>query len=164
VTEQDLRGDAQEKRLSGRRDAALRSVCLGEVVTVVLLSLLRRDEEMFFKDGLGLIDLKLGLEVTNMMGDGAAVGAATSVGKAEVFVYNFLARISPELVSVMSGTSIVPMVCVVETYQLPFPQPSFLTFLGSTSAWPFFAKKRGRCSLGAAVPSARPLWSRSLAL
>lgn len=50
------------------------------------------------------------------------------------------------------------------TYQLPRPEPSFFTFLGSTSAKPFLPKKRGTVSEGRIVPSAMPLWSRSLAL
>lgn len=51
-----------------------------------------------------------------------------------------------------------------ESYQLPLPAPFFLVFLGSASAKPCLAKKRGRCSVGEAVPSAIPAWSLSLNL
>lgn len=40
------------------------------------------------EDGLGLIDFELGLEVAEVVGGEAAVGAATGVGDVEAFVRN----------------------------------------------------------------------------
>lgn len=49
----------------------------------------------FLKDRLGLVDLELGLEITHMVGDAAAVGAAAGIGEAEWLVCNVIAESSP---------------------------------------------------------------------
>lgn len=96
--------DAGVGRL-GRGAAALRRVCLGELVARLLTG---RAMERFFKDGLLLIDLKLGLEVANVVREVAAVGAAAGVGKAEVLVHDFLPDVAPlrggELFSMIGGS------------------------------------------------------------
>lgn len=73
------------------RATALRRVRLGQVIAVLLL----RAMEGLFEDGLGLIDLELGLEVGGVMGKVAAVGAATGVGEAEVFVGDVIVNSAP---------------------------------------------------------------------
>jgi len=47
------------------------------------------------EDRLRLIDLKLGLEIADMVRNTAAVGAAAGVGEGEVFIYNFFSESSP---------------------------------------------------------------------
>lgn len=47
------------------------------------------------KDGLWLVDLELGLEVVDVVGEGAAVGAAASVGKGEAMVDDLFAEATP---------------------------------------------------------------------
>jgi len=47
------------------------------------------------EDRLRVIDLKLGLEVADMVRNTAAVGAAAGVGEGEVFVYNLFSESSP---------------------------------------------------------------------
>jgi hypothetical protein len=47
------------------------------------------------EDRLRLIDLKLGLEVADMVRNTAAVGAAAGIGEGEVFVYNLFSESSP---------------------------------------------------------------------
>ena len=49
------------------------------------------------KDGLGLVDLELGLEVGEVVGEVAAVGATTGVGEGEALVSDFLAEAAPSL-------------------------------------------------------------------
>lgn len=50
------------------------------------------------KDGLGLIDLELGLEIAHVVGDGATVGATASVGEGEALVDDFLAKTTPFII------------------------------------------------------------------
>lgn len=52
----------------------------------------------------------------------------------------------------------------IEAHQLPLPPPCFLVLDGDSPAYPDLPKYLGRCSSGAAVPLARPTWSRSVAL
>lgn len=77
-----------------RRAATLRTVRLGEVISLVIF--VNRAVQRLLKHGLGLVDLELALQVTNMVGEGAAVGAAPSVGKAELFVCNVVSKCTPE--------------------------------------------------------------------
>ena len=51
--------------------------------------------QALLKDGLGLVDLELGLEVLRVAGDAAAVGAAAGVGKVERLVGGLLASVAP---------------------------------------------------------------------
>lgn len=76
-----------------RRAATLRTVRLGEVISLVIF--VNRAVQRLLKHGLGLVDLELALQVTNMVGEGAAVGAAPSVGKAELFVCNVVSKCTP---------------------------------------------------------------------
>jgi hypothetical protein len=46
--------------------------------------------DALLKDGLGLVDLKLGLEVAQVVRVAAAVGSATLVGPLELLINNFL--------------------------------------------------------------------------
>jgi hypothetical protein len=63
------------------------------VQSVILLGLGAVDT--LLEDGLGLIELKLGLEVMKMIRVAAAVGAATSVGELELLVDDLLTGTSP---------------------------------------------------------------------
>lgn len=56
--------------------------------------------EGLIKDGFELIDLKLGLELPKVVGDAAAVGAATRVGELEALVDNVVLNGTPA--SIMS--------------------------------------------------------------
>lgn len=49
-------------------------------------------------------------------------------------------------------------------YQLLLPPPCFLVLDGDSPAYPALPKYLGRLSSGAAVPLARPAWSRSVVL
>jgi len=51
--------------------------------------------ELLLKDGLGLVDLKLGLQVSGVVREAAAVGATSSVGEAEVFIHYFISKATP---------------------------------------------------------------------
>lgn len=51
--------------------------------------------ERLFEDRLGLIDLELGLEVADVVGEAATVGAAAGIGELEVFVNDFFSEASP---------------------------------------------------------------------
>lgn len=51
--------------------------------------------EVLLEDGLGLVDLKLGLEVVDVGGQAAAVGAAAGIGKVEALVDDLLTRFAP---------------------------------------------------------------------
>lgn len=48
-----------------------------------------------FKDGFGINNLKLGPKVPGMVGDAAAVGAATGVGKGKVFISDVFGKGTP---------------------------------------------------------------------
>lgn len=73
--------------------AASAGGALGLVQSVILISLGAVDA--LLEDGLGLIELELGLEVMEMVRVTAAVGAATSVGELELLVDDLLAGTSP---------------------------------------------------------------------
>jgi len=51
--------------------------------------------KVLFKDRLLFVDLKLGLEVGDMMREAAAVGTAAGVGEAELIVRNVITEGSP---------------------------------------------------------------------
>lgn len=64
----------------------------------------------FFKDGLGINNLKLGPKVPGMVGDAAAVGAATGIGKGKVFIGNVFGKSTPidgVLVHVLSDSVVL---------------------------------------------------------
>lgn len=65
---------------------------LGESVVILML----RAMDALLEDGLGLIDLKLRLEVVEMVGVTAAVGATASVGEAELFIDYLGSESTPE--------------------------------------------------------------------
>ena len=68
---------------------------LGDVL--VFLSRHLGAVQALLKDGLGLVDLELGLEVLRVAGDAAAIRAAAGVGKVEGFVDDFLAGVAPRI-------------------------------------------------------------------
>lgn len=70
---------------------ALGGVGLGEVISIFLIN---GSVERLVVERVHFIHFKLGLEVGEVV-VGKAVGAAASVGEAEVFINNFLARASP---------------------------------------------------------------------
>jgi len=76
------------------RVTALGRVRLGEVIAVVVL-LGEGAVERLLKDGLGVNNLKLGPKVPGVMRDGAAVGAATGIGKGKVLVGNLFMEGAP---------------------------------------------------------------------
>lgn len=79
----------------GSGSTALGRVGLGEVVVLLLfLGAVKR----LLKDGLLLVDLELGLEVGDMMGEAAAVGAAAGVCELKIVVSNIIAEATPVLV------------------------------------------------------------------
>lgn len=51
----------------------------------------------FLKDGLGFVELELGLEVVEVVGITAAVGTTTGVGEVERLINYFFADITPEV-------------------------------------------------------------------
>lgn len=51
--------------------------------------------ESLLEDGLGLVELELGLEVLQVVGVAAAVGATAGIDKVELVVDDFLARSAP---------------------------------------------------------------------
>jgi len=51
--------------------------------------------KLLLEDGLGLIDLELGLEVLKVMVDAEAIGTTTKVVPVDVLVGNFLTRATP---------------------------------------------------------------------
>jgi len=64
---------------------------VGDVLVVLDLG----SVQALLKDGLGLVDLELGLEVLRVTGDAGAVGAAAGVGVVEGFVDGLLAGVAP---------------------------------------------------------------------
>jgi hypothetical protein len=74
------------------------ALCLGQ--SVVILSL--RAVDVLLEDRLGLIELKLGLEVMEMVGIAAAVGSTASIGELELLVDDFFTRTAPDTDYVVS--------------------------------------------------------------
>jgi len=72
--------------------ATLGRVSLGELLVVVVSG---RSMDRLLKDGLGLIDLELGLEVVDVVREAAAVGATAGVGEGKTFVNYLLANTTP---------------------------------------------------------------------
>jgi hypothetical protein len=61
-----------------------------------LLLLTSRTMDVFLEDGLRLVELELGLEVLQLGGDAAAVGAAAGINKVELlFVHDFASSSAP---------------------------------------------------------------------
>jgi hypothetical protein len=77
------------RALSGT--SALRRISLGELVRLVVEGAV----DGLLKDGLGLVDLPFALEVADVVGEAAAVGAAAGVGELEVLVHDFFTKASP---------------------------------------------------------------------
>lgn len=114
-----------------------------------------RSVKLLLKDGFGFNLLELGLEVLETGSVGAAIGTTASIVHVETSILSLVAIDTPgeRLACVGSCRSIS---LEQKTHQPPFPAPFFLAFLGSFPSKPDFAKYLGRCSSGAAVPSARP--------
>jgi hypothetical protein len=72
--------------------ATLRRVRLGEILAVFIS---HRTVESLFKDRLGLVDLKLGLEVVDVVREAATVGAAALVGKVKAAITDLLTHTTP---------------------------------------------------------------------
>lgn len=72
--------------------ATLRRVRLGEILAVFIS---HRTVESLFKDRLGLVDLKLGLEVVDVVREAAAVGAAALVGEVKAAITDLLTHTTP---------------------------------------------------------------------
>jgi hypothetical protein len=87
--------------LLSRGAIALGRIRLGEVVGVVII--IEGAVEGLLEDGLGLVDLELALQIAHMVGDGAAVGAATGVGEAELLIRNIVTKGTP----IASATAIL---------------------------------------------------------
>lgn len=79
--------------LDGRRPAALRAVRLGEIIGVVIF--LDGAVDGLLKDGFGVIDFELGLEVTHVVGHRAAVGTAAGVVELEALVRDVITERAP---------------------------------------------------------------------
>lgn len=83
---------------SSRGSTALGRVGLGEIFMVLFL----RAVERLLEDRLGLVDLKLGLKVGDVVREAAAVGATARVGKSELLVSDIIVDGSPaDCVSVL---------------------------------------------------------------
>lgn len=54
-----------------------------------------RPMHTLLEDGLGLVELELGLEVVEVVGKATTVGTATSVVKVERFIDHFFAGVAP---------------------------------------------------------------------
>lgn len=52
--------------------------------------------DALLEDGLGLIDVELGLEVAEVVAEAAAVGAAAGVGQVETLVVDLFACVAPD--------------------------------------------------------------------
>lgn len=55
--------------------------------------------DRLLEDGLGLVELELGLEVLEVVGIAGRIGAAASVGKVELVVKNLITRVAPISIS-----------------------------------------------------------------
>lgn len=68
------------------------SVSLGELWVLSTM-------DRLLKDGLGLVELELGLEVLEVVGIAGGIGAAASVGEVELVVKNLITRVAPVALS-----------------------------------------------------------------
>jgi hypothetical protein len=73
------------------RTSAFGRIGLDQLVRLIL----ERAVDGLLKDRFGLVDLPLALEVADVVGDAAAVGAAAGVCELEVLVHDFFAKASP---------------------------------------------------------------------
>ncbi len=87
--------------------------------------------KLLFEHRLRVDGLEFGLEVTDGMTVGAAIGATASVGEFIAIVLRFVARTAPA--EWRERRALLRSVWTGWTYQFPFPPPSFLTFFGSAS-------------------------------
>ena len=76
--------------------------------------------KLLLEDGLGLIDLELGLEVLKVMVDAEAIGTTTKVVPVDVLVGNFLTRATPVYKAVVVSSGHL----VRESHNMPFLKPS----------------------------------------
>jgi hypothetical protein len=92
ATSSDYRSLNEDSIVSlSRGSTALGRVGLGEIFMVLFL----RAVERLLEDRLGLVDLKLGLEVGDVVREAAAVGATARVGKSELLVSDIIVDGSP---------------------------------------------------------------------
>jgi len=61
----------------------------------VILVLLLGTVDALLEDGLGFVDIKLGLDLAHVVGHATAVGSAPSVGEVEVLIGDFIAGATP---------------------------------------------------------------------
>lgn len=123
--------------LYASRADAIGALPLLECQMVVHCGVVLGPMNVFFKHWISLDSFKFGLEVVDGMTMGAAVGAATGVGKVVAIVLRLVAWGAPNAACQLG--------CWCnrfrkKTCQLPLPPPSFFTFLGSASMWPFLLK------------------------
>ena len=83
------RNDGHSGRLVGGA-AGLGRLGLSHVVHIVL-----RAVDVLFEDGIGLVELKLRLELPDVVVDSAAVGPAAGLVEVEFFVVDFIANAAP---------------------------------------------------------------------
>lgn len=76
-----------------RRAAVLRRVRLRKIIGLIIL--IKRAMEGLLEDRLRLVDLELALQISHVVGDRAAVGATTSIGKAELLVCHVIPKCAP---------------------------------------------------------------------
>lgn len=104
---------------------------------LIVLHIFHGSVVLLFEDGIRLDMLEFGLEVSNGMTEGATIGTTTSVGEVVAIVLGLVTGSTPGSVGqlVQSAMTSDGLAC-----QLPFPPPSFFTFLGSASMCPDLAK------------------------
>lgn len=73
-------------RVLGRGSGGSVSLCELRVLGAV---------DRLLKDGLGLVELELGLEVLEVVGIAGRVGSTASVGEVELVVKNLITRVAP---------------------------------------------------------------------
>jgi len=87
-------GHTADKTKLGRAPT-LRAVSLGEIISVVVLVLVHGSVEVLLKDGLGLVELPLGLEVAHVVRDGGRVGASSVFGECEALTSDVVLEGAP---------------------------------------------------------------------
>ena len=72
--------------------ATLRRVRLGELIGILFLE---RPVDGLLEDGLGLIDLEFGLQIGDLVGEAAAVGAAAGICELERLIGDVITITAP---------------------------------------------------------------------
>jgi hypothetical protein len=77
--------------LDGRGTPAVGGVRLGQILAVFVDGAV----DGLLENGLRFVEVELGFQVPNVVGDTAAVGAAAGIGEAEVLIHDLLAKVTP---------------------------------------------------------------------